>query len=271
MKKIILLGISICLYSFTGVAQSSQQAYCTSNLHNNSCKQDYIDIVQITGTSLHNSGTGCNDTLKSYFSFPAADSTTTTLTRGATYILGVLAYSYSKIGMWIDYNQNSTFESTEFTQVTTYSNPSNIMNVYFTIPLTATKGATKMRIRARYNPFALGATDACTTFGTAETEDYTLTIDDATGINDNISEGSLDIYPIPAQEQISISFETKNAESAVINLVNVEGQVIYSEKATDINGKFSTKINAEKISNGIYFLQIKSNKQLITRKIVVAK
>ena len=99
MKKIILLGISICFYSISVSSQSTQQAYCTSNLHSNTCKQDYIDIVKIDGTSLHNSGTKCNDTIKSFYSFPAADSTTTTLTRGTSYTLGVLAYSFSKIGM----------------------------------------------------------------------------------------------------------------------------------------------------------------------------
>ncbi|NCU77576.1 MAG: hypothetical protein EBV59_11740, partial [Synechococcaceae bacterium WB7_1C_051] len=77
--------------------------------------------------------------------------------------------------MWIDFNQNGIFESSE-----------NIFNNYlgivpatysgtFNVPANAVNGSTRMRVRCTYgsNP---GAGGACTASGFGETEDYNITI-----------------------------------------------------------------------------------------------
>src|SRR5688572_20519684 len=80
------------------------------------------------------------------------------------------------MSVWIDFNQNGSFEATEWTQIATTSTAGTAVVVPITIPNTAVLGQTGMRIRSRASGNANAATDACTTFGSGETEDYIVTI-----------------------------------------------------------------------------------------------
>lgn len=81
------------------------------------------------------------------------------------------------VAVWIDYNQNGVFETTEYTYIgrgngTTLTNSINV-------PGTATSGITKMRVRVRYSTATtpqILATDPCTTFSWGETEDYNVNL-----------------------------------------------------------------------------------------------
>jgi subtilisin-like proprotein convertase family protein len=77
------------------------------------------------------------------------------------------------VGVWIDYNQNGVFETTEFTALGSANGAT--INGNITIPVGALLGNTGMRVRVRFNT-ALAGTDACTTYSFGETEDYTVNI-----------------------------------------------------------------------------------------------
>lgn len=101
--------------------------------------------------------------------------TTTTIVRVTqTYPLQVATSGASIVSVWIDYNQNAIFEASEWTQVWTDANSGS---VNITIPSTAVGGSTKMRVRSRLSGSPNGATDACTTFFSGSTQDYTIFID----------------------------------------------------------------------------------------------
>jgi GEVED domain/Proprotein convertase P-domain len=78
------------------------------------------------------------------------------------------------VGVWIDYNQNGTFDAAEFTYLG--SGNGVIINGNITIPPTALLGTTRMRVRVQWNT-AVVAANSCTqpsTFG--EVEDYNVNI-----------------------------------------------------------------------------------------------
>jgi subtilisin-like proprotein convertase family protein len=78
------------------------------------------------------------------------------------------------VGVWIDYNQNGTFDASEFTAIGSANGTTISSSI--TIPATATVGITRMRIRVQYNN-PVAATDACSqTSGFGEVEDYKVTI-----------------------------------------------------------------------------------------------
>ncbi|XZF13002.1 GEVED domain-containing protein [Chitinophagaceae bacterium MMS25-I14] len=146
-------------------------AYCNTGLGGGSYA--WISSVSITGTTLNNpSGMAASY----YTAWPASGSTTATLLLGTTYTLNT-TYDNSLGGaiasLWIDYNQNGIFEASEWQQITTNA---NTVATSVTIPTTALTGTTGMRIRSRGNGNINGAGDACTSFGSGETEDYTITI-----------------------------------------------------------------------------------------------
>ncbi len=161
----------------SGYIKVSDFAYCTSNLGGNGCPGD-IKLVAIKGTSLkdtiHNSCGVYNSS--TYACYPANGSTTASLVTGKTYELSVSASNNDIISVWIDYNQNRTFEPSEWNQVAYSTIPYAVSKVNITIPKTALEGRTAMRIRSRASGNNNGATDACSNFGSGITEDYLVTI-----------------------------------------------------------------------------------------------
>ncbi len=78
------------------------------------------------------------------------------------------------VGVWIDYNQNGTFDASEF-KLLGSANGATISST-INIPPTATVGSTRMRIRVQYNTPVTSA-DACSqTSSFGEVEDYRVNI-----------------------------------------------------------------------------------------------
>jgi GEVED domain/Secretion system C-terminal sorting domain len=178
LKKLFLLASFIFASQLSAFSQ-----YCTppvTTLHSVDCtggSVGYIDGVSITGTTLSNLGTACSVGGYSWALFNGLSNYTCTLTKGTAYTFNITDAGGSQIiSIWIDYDQNQSFDASEWTEVTTASTVGVVNTVSITIPTTATSGITGMRVRTRTATFANGATDACTTFGSGETEDYFVTI-----------------------------------------------------------------------------------------------
>ncbi|MBI3235414.1 MAG: T9SS type A sorting domain-containing protein [Bacteroidetes bacterium] len=158
---------------------SSAQNYCTPSHSGLACAAgDLISNVKISGTTLDNVVNGCVN--GRYETYSANGSTTATLyatTNYNIYNLSVTSTANSIISVWIDFNQNDTFESAEWWQVSTASGANTAATVSITIPTNATLGQTGMRVRSRAVNNQNGAGDACLTFGSGMTHDYTVTID----------------------------------------------------------------------------------------------
>lgn len=152
----------------TVTTSSFASCYCTANLHSASSNC----ITNVTFGTINNNSTTC--ALPSYTVYPVGTATTN-LSIGTTTPITVTAGSGAWIGAWIDFNQNGAFESTEFQQIAlTSTNTGAPITVGFAIPTTALPGQTGMRIRTR--TVDMTGTDACTSFGSGETENYIVNI-----------------------------------------------------------------------------------------------
>jgi hypothetical protein len=103
------------------------------------------------------------------------------LTQGASYNMGVTAqnptgYGGEIVSVWIDFNQNGSYEPTEWTQVGTNVLDGTTGFVTLNVPIDALPGNTGMRVRSRGALNQNGANDACLNMGSGETEDYVVTI-----------------------------------------------------------------------------------------------
>ena len=85
-------------------------------------------------------------------------------------------YASDIVSVWIDYNHNGIFDASEWTQFGTAVPAGETTTVGITIPQSASSGNTRMRIRTRGTGNTNGSTDACTNFGSGETEDYMVNI-----------------------------------------------------------------------------------------------
>jgi PKD repeat protein len=149
--------------------------YCVSNLNPDCTNEDYISNVSISNTTLNNSSS-CIANYSSYSDYLQEGNKTAKLVKGSTYGLNVTSTKNSIISCWIDYNENYIFESSEWTQISISSAPNMPSSMNITIPVTAAAGQKRMRIRSRTIGNVNGPNDACTQFGSGETEDYIVSI-----------------------------------------------------------------------------------------------
>jgi len=170
---VITCGLNSATSNSVMVAANSFACYCIA-AHPPGCGNG--NIVNVTLGSLNNTTT-CNP--PAYQAFPPATGTTTTVQQGVSYLLNVTSDNNCIISVWVDWDHDNVYEASEWTQVTTSSTVNVAATVGLQVPLTATLGATNMRIRTRFSGNANGPTDACTSMGSGETEDYIITVDPA--------------------------------------------------------------------------------------------
>lgn len=158
-----------------------QNIYCTPS-HTQSCNNAPSAIGKVVFNTLSNK-TGCTSiTANKYNVYPATGSTTTTVFRGSAYKLKVTTDSLSGgtqiLAAWIDMDASGTLDNSEFISINTSigANSTDSVTIYF--PCSIPLGKTLMRVRSRATGFGGGITagDACTQFGSGESEDYTITI-----------------------------------------------------------------------------------------------
>ncbi|OON66874.1 GEVED domain-containing protein [Hymenobacter sp. CRA2] len=136
-----------------------------------------ITNVSIPNTTL-NSTSGCSDADGPGFTIfsPSTPGSTAVLSPGGFYTLVVTTSTSAIISAWLDVNRNNVFEASEWVQVSTASTAGQPSGVSLQVPVGALQGTTGLRIRSRLAGSANGSADACSTFGSGETEDYTVTI-----------------------------------------------------------------------------------------------
>jgi subtilisin-like proprotein convertase family protein len=152
---------------------TSNPSYCTPPASN--CGAD-DEIKKVAFGSLNNSSSGCTG---------AGYSDYTTTVAAPVFPPGTIANigvtvgpgTDDNAGVWIDFNKNGIFESSEYTFIgyTDATNDSTLIKS-ITIPANAVLGITRMRVRVRYGSAGIAGTDACTAFSYGETEDYFINI-----------------------------------------------------------------------------------------------
>ena len=164
-------GLSTTSNIVTMPMNSPINCYCAATNGGGSC------IANVTLGSLNRTSAGCENSPTFYTSVPVGTATTT-VNQAQTYPLSVTIDNSSAaiLSVWIDYNQNGVFESSEWNQIATNALVSSTSTINIIIPGTATLGQTGMRIRSRGVGSPNGATDACTAMFSGETEDYVITI-----------------------------------------------------------------------------------------------
>ena len=80
----------------------------------------------------------------------------------------------------------------------------------------------------------------------------------------------MEVYPNPANDQISWDIKTQEASSYTVSLIDVNGKVVFNKS---INGKivsYKDTLSLLDFANGIYTLQVTTNKGTSSQKVVVA-
>lgn len=154
--------------SILGITTAGAQ-YCTPSGALD-CSSFNDAITNVTINTLNNT-TSCGTGGYTIYTTP-----TTSLTQGVTYPITVeVGDAADRVAVWIDFNNNNTFDASEYFALGTAST-ANVCSGSIVIPAGATTGARRMRVREKWNAIPI-STEACTLTGTwGEVEDYTVTI-----------------------------------------------------------------------------------------------
>ena len=91
---------------------------------------------------------------------------------------------------------------------------------------------------------------------------------DPTGIADNTLEG-MKLYPNPATDNLSVAISSNENASADLTIVNLMGQMVYSENVALNEGNNLLNVNVSNLTPGVYMINIRTNKGTSTQKLIV--
>ncbi len=90
------------------------------------------------------------------------------------------------------------------------------------------------------------------------------------GINNNIIDNTLNIYPNPAKEFINIAFESDQVRSSIINLYNALGEIMQTTiLQNNTSGSQKLKLETNNLPAGLYVVEIKTGNYTCSRKIMI--
>ncbi|WP_294218344.1 GEVED domain-containing protein [uncultured Chryseobacterium sp.] len=189
----------LTVFLFWGALMNAQNTPCTTNLGGDA-DPGFI-TVRINNTTFNHNTFSAQTSF--YHEYPASGQTTATLTAGQSYSLYTSTSSEAVIGLWMDYNNNGTFESSEFTPLVNSMTTQN--TTALNIPANLPSGALKIRFRTRAYGSSVNGNNACSSFGSGETRDYTLTIvNNALSTQDIRKESALRYYPNPVNDILHV-------------------------------------------------------------------
>ncbi|MDP4763402.1 MAG: GEVED domain-containing protein [Salibacteraceae bacterium] len=149
--------------------------YCPANSSYGTSGGFYGPINNVTFNTLNNSSSYPFSS-PYYTNYAPAGNTTTTVFTGFSYTFSLeTKYAYS--GVWIDWDQNGSYDAAEYVYVGYSStNAFQTYTVTIPVPLTAVPGQTGMRVRTEAYFYSMNSGNACTQFYYGETEDYIITV-----------------------------------------------------------------------------------------------
>ncbi|MFZ4520595.1 MAG: T9SS type A sorting domain-containing protein [Bacteroidales bacterium] len=97
-----------------------------------------------------------------------------------------------------------------------------------------------------------------------------VTFDVCTGIaGQNNSEPGLLIQPNPAHASVSIGIKGVTSGSAQLSISSMDGKILYSSEVEGTSAPILKKMDLTGYSKGIYLVQLKTGKNVITEKMIV--
>jgi hypothetical protein len=257
--------IAIDDIAITAGGTSTPLTYCDSS--GNRTTYEWIDYVALGGmTNSSGASSGYADYTNLTATVARGSSNTVTISAGFS------GTAYTEFwNIWIDFNQDGTFDSSE-NVVSGSSSSSGNLTATVNIPSNAVLGNTRMRVSMKYNANAT----PCEAFGDGEVEDYTVNVTSSTASTyyttfaDPISgdqlgneDGVFDftLYPNPVRSGI-LTVRLVDTRETSYTIKNMLGQTVKANELT--NGS----IIVDDLSNGMYIIEVSDGQKSITKKFI---
>ena len=89
-------------------------------------------------------------------------------------------------------------------------------------------------------------------------------------LNLEVELGDVLVYPVPASNNLNIDLQTKNPLEINVSLLDLNLKKISTFCSVNLNpGKHTFPLSISNVANGFYYLEIKSEKTIIRKKVQV--
>lgn len=102
----------------------------------------------------------------------------------------------------------------------------------------------------------------CTAVLTAQ-----VVVENCLGIFSQYENGSVAVYPNPANDFVTIELQLGTSQDVEMNLVNMLGQTVFTSKGDQSAGVTKVNINTSAMPRGIYLLQVKTANGMEVKKV----
>lgn len=256
-------NVSASSAALSVTTQSNAVTYCGSK--SNRSTYEWIDNVELGGMK---NPSGDDGGYKDYTAKVAS------LARGSSNDMiisaGFKSTAYTEHwAVWIDFNQNGTFEASEKV-VTGSSSSANNLRATVQVPAGASLGQTRMRVSMKYN----AAQTACETFDDGEVEDYTVNITAASSKDNgavalsnaqplgNETASEVMVYPNPATSFVQVRVAAEKGASMSYRVLNTIGRVVMAGELTQ------SAVDVSQLNSGVYILELNDGQKLLTNKLI---
>ncbi len=176
------------------------------------------------------------------------------------------------IRVWIDYNNNGTFETSELVasgnNVAAGAGGFGTFTANFTPPSSAVMN-TPLRMRVLADMNSTSSYSPCGQLGSGQIEDYAVTlVSSSLATNETKADNDdLIVYPNPVASGDQVFVKAKNGKDLKISISDMSGRLVATPSVTG-EGKDLYKIN-QHLEKGVYMIQISNGKNSKTSKLIV--
>jgi len=95
-----------------------------------------------------------------------------------------------------------------------------------------------------------------------------VAVKNCTGIDHKGLESTVRIYPNPVSNELTLTING-NEQQLNLTLTNAKGQVVLSEKLSNLPADYKKQMDMSKFTKGIYFLKLSNGDRIYTEKVII--
>jgi hypothetical protein len=89
------------------------------------------------------------------------------------------------------------------------------------------------------------------------------------GIDDKLTEQSVNIYPNPSTGEFAVTINSLNSEAYQLSITDMVGRLLLEKEVVCFPGENKFDVKLDESGNGIFLVNIKSEDVLISKKIFI--
>mgnify|MGYP003805799403 CR=1 FL=1 len=81
----------------------------------------------------------------------------------------------------------------------------------------------------------------------------------------------IQLFPNPANYELNVTFNSDNNETAVINIYDLTGRMVFTKNFQSAQGRNTYTLNTSDLSKGVYILTLENGGKMLNQKLVIEK